>query len=242
MLTVEEIDAFSTNGFAGPFELWSAAEMRRRAELVEARVCASDGPFERDRWESRHQDCRCVFDLCAAEAIIGRVRCLLGPHVLLWNSVFFCKQPGGREVPWHQDRDFLLLDPPVNVAAWLAMDDATAQNGCLDVIPGSHRVQVPHVPRQTANQFIARADLQYVNRESAIPLPLRAGQFILFHRDLLHHSRANLSLHRRLGLVIRYTTPGVRVNTQGLFREHRVYLMSGEDADPVAVHGQPPAD
>jgi ectoine hydroxylase-related dioxygenase (phytanoyl-CoA dioxygenase family) len=236
-----EIAEFEEQGFIGPYTLCSPEEMQRLHPLIDEAVERKSAPFRRDKWESRHQDCRVFYDICASPGIVGRISSLLGPDIVLWNSVVFNKMPGGREVPWHQDRDFLLLDPNVNCSAWLAIDDATPENGGLQFIPRSHGQQVPHVPRVRANQFNARADLAHVDRSKAVDMPLRAGQFVIFHKDALHHSAANLSLKRRMGLVVRLTVPGVKVNTAGLFSGHQVYVVRGEDRFGLNMIGTPPA-
>ena len=241
-LTRDEMRRFESDGFVGPFTLIPEDEMEAVSVGIEDAVRRCRGPYRRDRWESRHQDCRCVYDLCIRPELLDRMASLLGGDLVLWNSVFFNKGPGGREVPWHQDRDFLLLSPNINVAVWLAVDDATVENGCLEFIPGSHHQLVPHLPRVRGNQFEARADLRFVNRERKVPHPLRPGQFVIFHRDVLHHSDANLSLRRRLGLVIRFTVPGVRVDTSGLFPDHKVYPVRGATRDLLNPVGAPPSD
>jgi ectoine hydroxylase-related dioxygenase (phytanoyl-CoA dioxygenase family) len=241
-LSPAEMAEFEEIGFIGPYTLCSREEMLALHPVIEEAVERKSAPFRRDKWESRHQDCRVFYDLCSSPEIVDRIGSLLGPDILLWNSVVFNKMPGGREVPWHQDRDFLLLDPNINCSAWLAIDDATSENGVLQFIPRSHLVQVPHVPRVRANQFNARADLAYVDRSQAIEMPLRAGQFVIFHKDVLHHSAANLSLRRRMGLVVRLTVPGVKVNTAGLFSGHQVYVVRGEDRFRLNLIGTAPLE
>jgi ectoine hydroxylase-related dioxygenase (phytanoyl-CoA dioxygenase family) len=240
-LAADEGVRFARDGFAGPFTYVGAQAMAAVRGEIERRVFGGRGPAPRDRFESRHQDCKVLYDICAAEPLVGRVASVLGPDLLVWNSVLFCKEPGGREVPWHQDLDFLLLDPHVNVSVWLAIDPSTRKNGCLQVIPGSHATQVPHRHRQKRNQFMAHAEPAYVDKSRAVDVELEPGQFILFHRDLLHHSGPNLSIERRMGLTVRYTVPEVKVMTRGLFPGHRVYCVRGQDSGRINVAGEPPA-
>ena len=240
-LTPDERAVFERDGFVGPFTYASREQMAVLCRAIERDVLDDQAPDSLHRFESRHRDCRVAYDICADEQLVGRVASILGQNVLLWNSVFFCKGPGGREVPWHQDRDFLFLDPCVNVAVWLAIDRSSPVNGCLQVIPGSHAQLVPHLPRAWTHQFIARADPRFVDKERAVSVPLESGQFILFHKDILHHSETNLSVERRVGMVIRYTVPGVKVNDDGLKAAQHVYCVRGEDSirsNPLAA---PPA-
>jgi len=235
-----EREYFLREGLAGPFTYVSVAEMARLRREIERQAFGRAGPAARDRFESRHQDCKVLYDICSTEQLVDRVASLLGPDVMVWNSVLFSKEPGGREVPWHQDLDFLLLDPHVNVSVWLAIDRSTRKNGCLQVIPGSHACQVPHRRRQKRYQFMAHAEPGYVDKSRAVDIELEPGQFIIFHRDLLHHSGPNLSTERRLGLTVRYTVPGVKVNTEGLFAGHCVFCVRGKDRHRVNITGEPP--
>ena len=70
---------------------------------------------------------------------------LYGPDLLLWRTNFFIKEPGAKEIPWHQDFNYWPLEPPIIISAWIAVDSATLENSCLQIVPGSHRKVVPHV-------------------------------------------------------------------------------------------------
>ena len=79
--------------------------------------------------------------------IVDRVAAVLGPDVILWGSQLFCKPAvTGMEVPWHQDGDYWPIKPLTTCTVWLAIDDATPENGCMRYIPGSHsqRKIFPH--------------------------------------------------------------------------------------------------
>jgi ectoine hydroxylase-related dioxygenase (phytanoyl-CoA dioxygenase family) len=240
-LTAEEIRRFQTDGFLGPYELMGPEEMEAAREVIETRMRSIRGPDRRCQFESRHQDIPELYAICSSAPVVERIASLLGPDVILWNSVLFAKEPGGGEIPWHQDQEFLLLDPHINVAAWLAMTETTLENGCLDIVPESHREMLPHVPRRHRHEFLARARHDCVPRDRVKRMLMRPGEFILFHTNLLHHSGANFSTTRRVGLAMRYTIPGVRVNTQGLFDDHFVYCVRGRDDKGVNRTAPPPA-
>ncbi|KAL8702755.1 MAG: hypothetical protein Q9201_004077 [Fulgogasparrea decipioides] len=129
------------------------------------------------------------------------------PRVL--QSMIICKQPeiGGR-VPPHQDSTFLYTNPPSAVGFWIALEDATAENGCLSFAKGSHRrtpVKSRFVRKQGADgtEFIdaegARFPQGYemeekVQEDEVYTLgEVRAGTLVLIHGNLLHKSEKNLS-------------------------------------------------
>lgn len=241
-LTAAQRSRFDEVGYLAPLRFRPAEEMAALRAALDEVLERDPGVPGGDRWGARHQDCRLVYDICSSPEIVDRVASLLGPNVLLWNSVFISKEPGAVEIPWHQDRDYLLLEPNINATVWLAIDDATAANGCLQVVPRSHGTYLPHTPRQRRDEFDARADVPEALKQQAVKVELRAGEFILFHKRLLHHSGPNQSNGRRLGLAVRYTVPGVKVRTESFFEGYRVYPVRG--ADPVGANpvGVPPRD
>lgn len=103
---------------------------------------------------------------------------------------------------WHQDRAVALpeADRTRMVTTWVAITDATVENGCLRVIPGSHRgSMLPHCPKPQA----AIAD-GYVDEAGARPVPVKAGGVIFFHPLTIHGSLANTSPGVRWSFDLRY--------------------------------------
>jgi hypothetical protein len=239
-LNREQLDRFERDGYLAPLEFCTTGQMAIiRSRLDESLQC-NLGPHGGDGLSARHQDCRPVYDICSSSAILDAVASVLGPDLVLWNSVFINKPPGASAIPWHQDRDYLLLNPCVNIAVWLAIDDATIENGCLQVVPGSHGHYLPHTLRTQPHEFDATADIADCVKERAVSICLKAGQFILFHNQLLHFSASNNSATRRLGLAVRYTVPGVKVNTAAFFDGYCVYTVRGNNLDSTNPVGTPP--
>ena len=72
--------------------------------------------------------------------IVDMVEQLIGPDIALWNSSFFAKPArNGSRTPWHQDGKYWPIRPLATCSVWIAVDPSTTENGCLRVIPGSHR-------------------------------------------------------------------------------------------------------
>lgn len=114
----------------------------------------------------------------------------------------------------------------------MAIDEVTTENSCVQVIPGSHRAVVPHVPAGADMAFGEEADPAYVNSDAAVDMILRPGEFFLFNERLLHHSHKNTSSKRRMGLSARYTVPFVALLDQDappLFPGHACVVVSGTD-------------
>lgn len=121
---------------------------------------------------------------------------LIGDAPFLFQDMALIKPPRiGREKPWHQDHAYfnLPLETPV-VGVWIALDEATPDNGCMIVIPGSHR-EGPVIHFKRRDWQIC--DTQ-VNNHGALAVPLKPGGCLFFH-SLIHHGTPtnNSDLRRR---------------------------------------------
>lgn len=227
-LSEEEMETFRTQGFLGPFVLCSPEEMAAVRAEVEA-VLATDPPDHKTRTHNRHLDSRLIHELSTHPAIIERMQCLYGNDLLLWRTNFFVKEPGAKEIPWHQDHNYWPLEPPIIASAWIAVDEATVENSCVQVIPGSHRKTLPHIKATEDMVFQEMGDPDYIDTNQAVNLEMKAGEFILFNERTVHHSEPNRSQKRRIGLAVRVIIPIVKVLSYDA-PGHGLVQVSGEDA------------
>jgi ectoine hydroxylase-related dioxygenase (phytanoyl-CoA dioxygenase family) len=202
---------FARDGFAGPFPLGTAAQMGVVALQLVKSVFSRPGPVADDVFVDRHLDSPLVAHLCTHPAIVEQVEPLLGADLVIWRSIFFYKGPNSMEVPWHQDSHFWKLDPPITLTAWLAIDRAHSADHCMEVVPGSHRTALPHVPAPPGSQFRETTDPRAFDTSQAIELPMDAGMFVLFDQRLLHRSRAG-GAARRLALSTRIAPAYVKID------------------------------
>lgn len=129
------------------------------------------------------------------------------------QSMVICKQPEiGGAVPPHQDSTFLYTDPPSAVGFWIALEDATRENGCLSFAKGSHRrapverrfvrkkgVMGTEFVNVQGRKFSEVMDSEEVGKgEEVYTLgEVKAGTLVLIHGNLLHKSEKNLSGNSR---------------------------------------------
>ena len=138
--------------------------------------------------------------------ILDVVEQLIGPDIKLYSSQCFMKPPGGVEKPWHQDSAYFTIAPRALVTCWTALDAVTIDNGCLWVIPGSHKGEL--YDHRQPWQVGDRVDMQvpegdFNNRqEASIVMP--AGSCSFHHSMLLHRSGANQTDQPRRGLAVHY--------------------------------------
>ena len=130
------------------------------------------------------------------------------------------------EVPWHQDCAYFQPSPNVILSAWIAVDDTTRANGCMQVLPGSHKRLYPHISDPDAEIFSRGVDPSTFDASDAVDLELKPGQFIFFNESTLHYSPPNKSETRRFGITPRLTVPFVDV---GRREQIDVLMVKGED-------------
>ncbi len=140
--------------------------------------------------------------------LLDPVRALIGDDVILWGSGLFCKSAeGGRGTPWHQDGQYWPIRPLETVTAWIAVDRIDQGNGCLRVIPGSHRDRtlLEHgqndSPELILNQELS-ADLWAGT--DPFDIVLEPGEFSLHDVYMIHGANPNTSGRRRAALAFRY--------------------------------------
>ena len=134
----------------------------------------------------------------ALPAIVDVLTSVIGPNVKAMQSMLFIKASGKPGQAWHQDEFYIPTRDRSLTGAWIAMDDATVENGCLWVLPGSHRRGVLYPARvQEDPRFDCTTeafDFPYRN-EDAVPVEIPAGTALIFNGYLLHRSLENSGKH-----------------------------------------------
>ena len=207
-LSKTQIETWNHDGYLGPLEVLprdQADDLKTYFDEVLRKTVDAGG--DSYSISSAHLKLGRIYDLMSHPKIVGYVTDLLGPNVVGWGAHFFCKMPGdGKRVDWHQDCIFWPLTPTKSVTVWLGIDDATVENGCMEVYLGSHQDGMIGFEKSDAadgnvlNQTIKNPEQYGTWQQTPIP----AGQ-ISIHSDLLIHGSApNTSPNRRCGLTLRY--------------------------------------
>jgi hypothetical protein len=214
-LTAAEIEAYRRNGQVTPaWRLPPPLLARMRASLD--RLIAARPDVRPDfialphvPWEGPGgpEIAREFFEYATTPALLDIVEQLIGPDIILWASTVFCKQAvQGLEVPWHQDGQYWPIRPRATVTMWIALDDSTPENGCMKVIPGSHRMGEFSHEQSDREDLVLNNVLNdpRIDLASAYDVVLEAGQFSLHDIEIVHGSQPNRSPKRRAGFAIRY--------------------------------------
>lgn len=190
------------------------------------------------------------------EAICAMTAQLMGhPVVRVWHDQVQYKPPRvGGPTDWHQDHPYWpVIQPPDLISAWTALDDATVENGCMWMVPGSHKWGA-HKGGTIGTEPVAfdpMPDLEALPsgiRIEKVPCEVRKGQ-VMFHHCLTWHGSPNNDSERGRPAIAAHYMPGyTRYEPQGLHvMGQRVSVQPGEilegehfptvwDHGPVAVH------
>jgi phytanoyl-CoA hydroxylase len=128
---------------------------------------------------------------------------LVGPDVrLYWDQAVY-KKPGTESpFPWHQDNGYTFIEPQQYLTCWIALTDATEQNGCPWVVPGLHRLGT------LAHEL---SDLGWVclrDAPDAVPVPARAGSIVVFSSLTPHSTGANRTADVRKAYIVQFAPDG----------------------------------
>lgn len=128
---------------------------------------------------------------------------LIGPDVkLYWDQSVYKKPEANRDFPWHQDNGYGPIEPEHYVTCWLALEDATLENGCIWILPQTHlKGLVEHKNSDVGKQC-------YFGDDPGMPVPLKKGSMVVFHSLLFHRSTPNRSQTIRKGYIIQYSVDG----------------------------------
>lgn len=221
---------YASDGVFYPVPVLTPAEAARYLELLESFETGYGAQSKAILRHKGHLVLTWLNLLIRHPIIVAAVSRVIGPDILCWTSNAFIKDPGdGRFVSWHQDATYWGLGGDRIVTAWLALTPSTRRNGCMRMVPGSHRwSQLPHRDSfDPANLLTRGQELAVpVDEAQAVDVELEAGEMSLHHVMIAHASGPNESTGRRVGLAFRYITPSL-VQSSGL--RDSATLVAGED-------------
>lgn len=140
--------------------------------------------------------------------ILDMMEQLIGPNIVLWGTTLFHKPANGhRSVPWHRDGRYWPIKPLATTSVWIAVTECTVTNGCLRVIPGSHKAgEIGRHYRNTADDVTIPETLHHdqFDKAAARDIELEPGQMAIFDVYTIHGSNPNPTGGPRIGYALRY--------------------------------------
>lgn len=141
-----------------------------------------------------HKLSRIFHEALAQPAVVDVLTRVVGPNVKCMQSMLFLKASGKAGQAWHQDEDFIPTRDRSLIGAWIALDDATVENGCLWVLPGSHQRGIlwPQKFHFDTRFDCTRESYDFPWKdEDSVPVEVKAGSVVFFNGYLLHRSLPN---------------------------------------------------
>jgi ectoine hydroxylase-related dioxygenase (phytanoyl-CoA dioxygenase family) len=149
-------------------------------------------------------------DFCAGPAFQDLAHDLIGPDVrLYWEQAVYKKPGTPQEFPWHQDNGYTFIEPQQYLTCWVALTDATEENGCPWVVPGLHRLG-------TLRHWMTDLGWCCLERPAdAVPVPARAGSAVVFSSLTPHRTGPNLGADIRKAYIVQFAPDGAHLLRPG---------------------------
>lgn len=222
-LTQEQIDFFFQQGYLSCGPLLKAdeletlraeydAEFRKASETGGSRNLSDNTPDRKDAQTRMLQ----IIQMCERnlayrkllydDRILDIAESLLGPNLMLFHDqALFKPAHTGGAVFWHQDNAYWKCRPANLVSCWLTLDDATKENGAMQVIPGSHLRPVHHDNSQSTDALL---ETKGIDPAQATVVDLPAGGIMFHHCQTLHYTAPNTTPRQRRAFAIHFMAPG----------------------------------
>jgi ectoine hydroxylase-related dioxygenase (phytanoyl-CoA dioxygenase family) len=157
--------------------------------------------------------------------LLGICADLVGPDVnLYWDQAVYKKPEKPRRFPWHQDNGYTFVEPQQYLTCWIALTDATVENGCPQVAPGLHRLGT------LEHTYIEPLGWQiFEEPPEKVAAPVRAGGVVVFSSLTPHLTGPNTTHDVRKAYIVQYAPEGALV-------------LLGEEAEPITHHPMADAD
>ena len=228
-LSEEQIRAYNQDGFfvlEGAIDAATLAPVITEIDLLEAQWAASlreqseDGSLFINRADEITfssqlvQRSELLADFCRGRLFQDLAHDLIGPDVrLYWDQAVYKKPGNPQPFPWHQDNGYIHIEPRQYLTCWVALTDATENNGCPKVVPGLHLEGTLHHEYTDIgfNCFSSEP-------EGVVTAPVRAGGMVVFSSLTPHATGPNLTGSIRKTYIVQFAPDGsvsVALDEQG---------------------------
>jgi ectoine hydroxylase-related dioxygenase (phytanoyl-CoA dioxygenase family) len=199
------IDSFEQHGIVFPIRVLSELEVIAFRSELDAMTQAGQR-----RMENLHLTYPWAYRLASHERVLNAVENLIGPEILIDGNLVFYKPPHDEGyASWHQDSVYSGWHLTPSVSAWIALTVSEPANGCMRVVPGTHKQGVlEHDNVQDPNLLNKRGERlrMDVDESRAIDVVLKPGEMSLHHTNIVHGSNPNQSDGPRIGFIVRFVT------------------------------------
>ena len=169
-LTTEQLDRYNSKGYISPINALSSLEAKEVRDEIEKIEKDWPGALEGINRNYIHLISPIFNKVCLNKNILDAVESIIGKNILICGTTLFIKNPNEKGfVSFHQDAKYIGLEPHNWVTAWVAITDANEKNGCMRMLPGSHKENLkPHEQKFDENNLLTRGQtVKNVSLESA---------------------------------------------------------------------------
>lgn len=221
MLSRHQLNQYDRNGIVFPIRVFSVDEVTLFRGALES-IADNCGEGSLKRFDSLHLFFDWAHRLVTHDALLNAVEDVLGGDILIDGTLVFYKPPQDSSyVSWHQDSVYSGWHLTPSTSAWIALTASHRANGCMRVIPGSHKQGlVSHVNIRDDSNLVARGERVEtgVDESQAVDVVLQPGEMSLHHSTIIHGSNANTSDEPRIGFIVRFVTNRITNRDRPLLR------------------------
>ena len=250
-LSQDQIDRFHRDGYLFPVPILSpedATKYRQRLENLEQSGGGRFTGIHRTKFYLRY---RWAYELATNPVMLDAVEDLIGPDILLYHNTTWLKHAGDQAyVTWHQDNIYIGMEPCELLSVWIALTPSKEENGCMQVLPGTHREGVlPLGTPDLGEKSMLPSGMQTaydVSQTEPVSMELETGEASIHHAEVIHGSLPNMADQRRMGITFMYMpahigqrgtrrTSAMLVRGQDRYGNFDPEIAPARDDDPDAI-------
>jgi len=231
-LTADQVQSYRKDGYTLYHQPLFSADKFAHLQAIFEEQLAEKGDKLSDELDTPHFRDPRLLEFLLSDEVLDLVEPITGTDIALWSSHFICKDPyAGRATPWHEDS--ALWEGRVSsydniVTVWLALDRSTKENGCMQVIPGTHHNGFSRYVSADNKQNTFGTQIESVDDSKAVYFELEPDECSLHDSRIIHGAEANTSPYRRCGYTMRYLPASTRVYPEKNLG-HKLWLARGQD-------------
>lgn len=232
ILSQDELDAYHRDGYLVPRFRFTGERLAKLQALTE-RLIADNPTLINKAMVGLHLPqtgaqglvtTRDWLDFATDPDLLDMMSELIGPDIVLWDcQMFYKRSGGGPATPWHRDGRYWPIRPLATTSVWVAVYDSVIENGCLRIIPGSHRARQigQHLKSNREDTvFPQYLSADEYDESQAKSIELKAGEMVMFDVYTIHGAEHNNGTKPRAGVSIRYMPATSHFDHDGADLEH----------------------
>lgn len=208
-LSRQHLDQYERDGIVFPIKVLSVGEAAFFRGALES-IAGNGEAGTLKRLDNLHLFFDWAYRLVTHDALLNAVESVLGNDILIYSTLVFYKPPrDSGYASWHQDSFYSGLHLTPSTSAWIALTASHPANGCMRVVPGSHKQGLlDHVNIQDKPNLLKRGERVNVDVDESrtVNVVLQPGEMSLHDSNIVHGSNPNTSDEARIGFIVRFVT------------------------------------